>query len=175
MQLRIEQDTNAQSPDEMSGGDTGAFLVGWDSRNFYVPPPGAKGNFDPQQVINDYRKTHHIYMLEAYIHSGVRLALMNEGNFCDRQWDVSSNIGAIFLSKSEWKTKGVKALKYARAMVQEWNDYLCGDVWGYIIEDDEGHHIDSCWGFYGREYCEQEGRAALAHAQKHAQAEACLI
>ena len=42
-----------------------------------------------------------------------------------------------------------------------WRQYLEGDVYGYMIEDASGEHIDSCWGFYGREYAIQEMSIAL--------------
>jgi hypothetical protein len=34
--------------------------------------------------------------------------------------------------------------------VQTYDDYLTGNVWGFIIEDeDEENGGDSCWGFIG--------------------------
>lgn len=39
--------------------------------------------------------------------------------------------------------------------VAEYDQYLTGDVWGYVVGD------DSCWGFYGREYCEQEAKSVV--------------
>ena len=169
--VRLEQEEYPSSPSDW--GDTGAFLVGWHSRNFWVLPPGKKraDRYNPQSALDDYKDTHHIFMLEAYIHSGVRLELNQCGNFPDRRWDVSSNIGAVFLSKSEWKTKSAKrTIKYALGLVEEWNQYLCGDVWGYVISelesaDDDAEavndHVYSCWGFYGRKYAEEEAVGAL--------------
>lgn len=29
------------------------------------------------------------------------------------------------------------------------NQYLLGDVWGFVVEDKDGEHLDSCWGFFG--------------------------
>jgi len=36
-----------------------------------------------------------------------------------------------------------------------------GDVYGYSIEDSEGEELDSCWGYYGRDF-EQSGLAEAA-------------
>ena len=36
-----------------------------------------------------------------------------------------------------------------KQQVKTFIDYLSGSVYGYIVEDDEGEAIDSCWGFYG--------------------------
>lgn len=159
MKLRIEQDGDAQSPN--SWDDNGLTLIA-NHRQFFVPPSKDKRNFDVQDEIDSRKATHHVFMLEAYIHGEVRLALAGEGNFPDRQWDVSL-LGAVFVSKKEWRlTKSAR--KAAESLIKEWNQYLSGDVWGYVIEDDDGNHIDSCWGFYGREYCEKEGQTALAYA-----------
>jgi hypothetical protein len=99
--------------------------------------------------------------------------LAGEGNFPDRQWDVST-LGAVFASKEEWSTKE-QARAAALCKVEEWNQYLSGDVWGYVIETEEGQHLDSCWGFYGRKYAEQEAQQALEYAQKNSDCAACLI
>jgi len=170
MKLRIEPDTDAQSPAEWGNEDL--FLIA-NHRDFFVPPSKSERRFDVQDVIERHEDTHHVFALEAYIHSGVRLALAGEGNFPDRQWDVS-RLGVVFAAKSEWKTMA-KARDAALSLVNEWNQYLSGDVWGYVVEDDEGNHLESCWGFYGREYCEQEGRSLLEHCEANDTTAACMI
>jgi len=168
LQLRIEQDENPNSPSEWS--DTGLFLVA-NHRDCYIPEPGEKRiTNDAQELVEKWKATHHIFGLEAYIHSGVTLELSDEGNFPDRQWDVSQ-LGFVFAAKDEWKTRR-QARKAAESLISTWNMYLHGDVWGFIIEDENGNHVDSCWGFYGREYCEKEGNSALQLAQKKADKEA---
>ena len=47
--------------------------------------------------------------------------------------------------------------------VREYDDYMNGNVWGFVIEKD-GDHVDSCWGYYGdvgRKDGECEWRANL--------------
>ena len=34
--------------------------------------------------------------------------------------------------------------------------YLSGDVWGYIVDED--NKDDSCWGFFGYDYCVEEAK-----------------
>lgn len=162
MKLLIERDEHASSPSEWR--DTSLFLVA-NHRQFYVPVPGEKklpqyGN----EVADRFAKTHHIFGLEAYIHSGVVLALRGEGNFPDRMWDVSQ-LGYVFVSKAEWKNKA-DARKAALALIEEWNQYLSGDVWGYIVQDDEGNDLESCWGFYGEEAAREEGESMLKALEK---------
>lgn len=50
--------------------------------------------------------------------------------------------------------------------VKTYDQYLTGDVWGYIIEDDDGEHLESCWGFFGHDYCEQEAQEMVDFLEK---------
>lgn len=61
-----------------------------------------------------------------------------------------------------------KAAKYMEAMVEELDQYLSGDVYGYIIEDEDDEIVDSVWGFYGYDYCKQEAQRALDWLKKEA-------
>ena len=165
--IEIHQDTDAQDPREW--GDNSLFLVGY-HRDFRVEAPvyhcdRAKNNalFNKEDLIaffngedsENYSNSgvfpqYHIFKLEAYIHSGVRLALSSEGNFPDRRWDVSQ-LGAVFVSRTKLngKLSAKQARKYALGLIEEWNQYLSGQVYGYITKDEQGNHLDSCWGFYG--------------------------
>ncbi len=147
--ISISQDTDAQSPQEY--GDSGLFLVA-NHRQFYVPEPGEKRiPSDPDELVSRYAKTHWVFPLEAYIHSGVSLALSREGNFPDRQWDVSQ-LGFVFASKKIWRLSK-KARSAALSLIKTWNQYLSGDVWGYEVGE------DSCWGLYGYDYCVKEAKS----------------
>lgn len=141
----LVQDDNADSPKEWA--DESLFLVA-DHRDFCVKPIG---NSTFETVTSDYKNTHYIFGLEAYIHSGVVLALSQEGNFPDRNCDTSQ-LGAVFVSKKEWPDKAA-ARDAALGLIKTWNMYLCGDVYGIVKETydhDKNHlHQDSCWGFYG--------------------------
>ena len=156
LSIKIYEDTNAQSPEEE--GDESLFLVGY-HRNFtvtrdqIVTQGQCRAIFtrdpdeDEKQTAKEFTKKYHVFGLEAYIHGGVVLALSREGNFVDRQWDVSQ-LGAVFVSRKEWKTAD-KARKAALGLIKYWNDTLSGNVYGYVVEDERGEHLDSCWGFYG--------------------------
>ncbi len=169
--VKLFQDTDAQSPQDW--GDTGLFLVA-NHRQCYIPEPGEKRiDCDFDTLVEKWKDTHWIFPLEAYIHSGVVLALAYTGNFPDRQWDVSQ-LGAVFASKKEWRLSK-SARKSAEQHVKTWNEFLAGDVYGYEVEDENGNSLDSCWGFYGHEYAEQQAREAAQHANKNRSAEACQI
>lgn len=88
-------------------------------------------------------------------------------------WD-SGRVGVIYVPRDkilkEWGkkrlTKGLraKAREVLEGEIRAFDQFLTGEVYGFVIEDPEGNCIDSCWGFYGREYCETAAKAALADA-----------
>jgi hypothetical protein len=101
----------------------------------------------------------HVFPLEAYIHSGVRLYLSG-GCAVDRAWDVSQ-IGAVLVSRAEWPERDA-AEKAAQGLIDTWNCYLSGDVWVLTVTDPEGGEVDGpCGGYYGDDYTLAEGKAIV--------------
>jgi len=103
--------------------------------------------------------------LFLYDHSGIT---MSTGSFGD-PWD-SGQVGVIVCSpekiRAEYSVKRITAKVRAkveailRQEVATYDDYLTGNVWGFVIEapaspcdkctcTPEPEHVDSCWGFYG--------------------------
>jgi hypothetical protein len=155
----LVQDNDSHSPDEL--GDDGLFLVHyhrdfWIERNDIISREDL-GNWYRGYSIsqsNDY----FIYPVAALIHSGVYLSFGRNFNSDPGGWDTS-HVGAILVSKKEFKTKN-KAFKAAECLLGEWNMYLSGDVYGCVVErfDSLKEHIDhdSCWGFFGFECAKEE-------------------
>jgi len=177
----LTPDLDPRSPDEDK--DVGLFLVGYHN-DFFVDRADV---LTKQQCVNlftypkeleeddvawvrDFKKQYHIFGLEAYIHSGVSLALSHEGNFPDRQWDVSQ-LGAIFASKKEWKNRR-KAKKSVLSLISSWNQYLSGDVYA-IVKDtyDEKKLVnnDAVWGYYGKEEAEEGLKVELNNTYHYIQ------
>jgi hypothetical protein len=113
--------------------------------------------------------------LYLYDHSGLRMkvgsfqGLLSQGH---AEFD-SGKVGFIYVTaedalkeyKAKRMTKALRA-KVERVLEQEvdtYDQYLSGDVYGYVIEDTGGDHIDSCWGFYGGKYALEEARNAAKH------------
>ncbi len=72
-------------------------------------------------------------------------------------------------SSPEVITDGVRdqVVNALEADVKVYDAYLRGDVWGFVLENEDGEHLYSCWGFYGddkdgiREHLEDAARALL--------------
>lgn len=111
--------------------------------------------------------------LYLYDHSGIT---MSTGRF-SCPWD-SGQVGFAFITKAKilenWSGKILTAKLRALAEscieseVETYDQYLTGDVYGYVVEkldpdadeDDDGEETDSCWGFFGLDYAIGEGRRA---------------
>ncbi|HCX67884.1 hypothetical protein [Parvibaculum sp.] len=105
-----------------------------------------------------------ILPLYLYDHSGI--TMNTTGFHCP--WD-SGQVGFIFVSLEDVRREyGVQRVSgklrrtvedALRAEVDVYDDYLRGEVYGYVIERD-GDHVDSCWGYFGdfEEHCLGEAR-----------------
>lgn len=61
---------------------------------------------------------------------------------------------------AEWSSSRDDAERYLLGRIEETNQYLQGDVYGFVISDEAGNHLDSCWGFYGYDYAVSEAKGA---------------
>lgn len=116
--------------------------------------------------------------LYLYDHSGISMSTSHTYPYNDR-WD-SGQVGFIFVTKEqirhEYSCKRISkktlelATKVLEGEVETYDQYLTGDVYGYQLfkitdpdfdpdsddPEDFGDELDSCWGFYGLDYCKQE-------------------
>lgn len=94
--------------------------------------------------------------LFLYDHSGISISTSRT---C--RWD-SGQVGFMYITKKKaveefgkkYFTKAVeeKAIACMEAELKTYDDYLRGDVYGYVILDENGEEIDSCWGYYGYDH-----------------------
>jgi hypothetical protein len=154
--VKIEQDTDVYSPSEDQ--DEHAFIVTTRNRYFQVDGPNGETADTIGENLKEWETTHHVYKLNALIHSGIRLSITSDLKEHYMGWD-SGQIGFLLVTRD--RSEILNPYKYAKGMVEIWNQYLNGDVWGYTIEDGEENTIDSCWGFYGFEECKAEAKASV--------------
>jgi hypothetical protein len=158
--LAIEADPNIESKIEYWSNSTGWIKI----RNKHEKMDMAAKEVDQilykliQKAINKHYIILPIYM---YDHSGI--TIRTSPFSCP--WD-SGQIGYIYVSideiKSEhknWKIITKSRKEYIKRVLQSeikaYDQFLTGDVYGYIVNDPvTGNHIDSCWGFYGDDWKE---------------------
>lgn len=103
-----------------------------------------------------------ILPLYLYDHSGIT---MNTTGFSCK-WD-SGQVGWIYVTKDdirkEFEIKNVTKKYWEKAKqiliyeVSIYDNYICGDVYGYVVLDpeDESESLDSCWGYFGQSGMDQ--------------------
>lgn len=92
-------------------------------------------------------------------------------------WD-SGTVGFIYTNTEQINLIGAPLESLDRqlhAEIEEYDQYLTGDVYGYVIEDEDGEERDSCWGFFGDDYAKQEMGAALERAMGYERREAAKV
>ncbi len=159
--VRLEQDDDAQSPIDCSDDDESGtvFIVTTINRYFEQRDPARHRT--PEEAYEYFGRTHHIFPLIMYAHSGVALSLHRDGCFGDA-WDAGQ-VGFVLVKRDRdngWHVQA-KAREAAAIKVEEWNQYLSGDIWGFIVENPDGENVDSCWGHYGRKWAEEAAKDAL--------------
>lgn len=155
--VRIEQDTDAASSREWDNMGTmvafhGRYTLG-DEGHGYNSSDYSGWDEMEKAIVKDNPGCI-ILPLYLYDHSGITMA--TTPFHCS--WD-SGQVGFIFASLAKVREcYGVKrvtakvrerATDSLRSEVKTFDDFLTGEVYGFVIEDDAGETIESCWGFYG--------------------------
>ena len=97
------------------------------------------------------------YAVHMYKHSGESISIDYSGQYTCR-WD-SGTIGFAIVTKEdirkEYNIKRVtqkyidKCENIVRGEIETLNQYISGEVYGYVVEDEDENVIDSCYGFFG--------------------------
>lgn len=82
----------------------------------------------------DYNKDYFIFPIEAYIHSGVSLSLFKRHKQC--RFD-SSVTGFILVARNYADDNTEQAELYAEGLIDTWNHYLSGNVYGFITYENK--------------------------------------
>lgn len=160
LSLEISQDSDAENPRDWDNMGTmvcfhGRYSLGDDHE---LSVEKAKELYERDDII--------ALPLYLYDHSGLTMSTTSFS--CP--WD-SEQVGLIYISKekllSVYSAKRLtkklrqKALDILRAEVKTYDQYLNGDVYGYVVKDGDGEILDSCYGFFGHETAEEAGKEAL--------------
>jgi hypothetical protein len=126
--------------------------------------PHTEGHqHDPHDFMDwiDYEVQHNtieFLMLYLYDHSGITMGYSYTYPYDDR-WDAG-RVGIMYATLDDIRenygvkrvTKALrqKALDHLKAIVDEYDDYLRGDAYGFeVVCKRCGNIIDGCWGFLG--------------------------
>lgn len=116
-------------------------------------------------------KTHLLLDLYMYDHSGV--AYSTSPFSC--RWD-SGQVGFVYVSHEkiikEYGSLNDGALAKAKhcleAEVEEYSKWANGEVYYYVVKDEDGEELDSCGGYLGYDVAEEATKQALEHFAEEA-------
>ena len=168
--LEIFQDDCYESPREWDNMGT---MICFHSRYNL----GDKHDYSREEA-EELSKGKNIISLPLYLydHSGITMSTSDFGCRFD-----SGCYGFIYVTKEnvrkEYNVKRItkkiieKVINVLKGEVETYDQYLTGDVYGYRVSKievcDKGHKHDeelhSCWGYYGMESVEEEGRSMLEY------------
>lgn len=122
---------------------------------------------DPTDFTDDIKESENIILpIYLYDHSGISIST---SSFHD-VWD-SGQVGFIYMTKTraenEWgdcslEEREKRAIKCLESEVEEYDQYLRGDVYCFTISTRRGCSIvDSCGGFYGFDHCIESAKESI--------------
>lgn len=164
--IKIVQDESPESPREWDNLGTMACF----HRRYNL---GDKNTLNQEEVQDIYNNDKEYISLPLYLYDHSGITMNTTGFHCP--WD-SGQVGVIYVSRAkvrkEYSVKRIskateaKIIEYLKNEVATYDQYLTGDVWGYVVEKPctecgEPEEVESCWGFYGHEYCEQEAKSIV--------------
>jgi hypothetical protein len=165
--IKIEQDDCGESPREWDNLGT----MACSHKRYNLGDKDHGVNFDDYNSWDEVEagicKDNNIAIIlpiYMYDHSGI--TINTTGFSCP--WD-SGQIGFIFVTKETVRKEYGRCTKknlekvnnYLEGEVRTYDQFLTGDVYGYTITDETGEEVDSCWGFYGHDYCEEEAKSIV--------------
>ena len=133
----------------------------------------GQSRYDEAIDFKAIRKKFYCLKIWIYDHSGqtVRTGETNPwGNMGYMSWD-SGLFGAIAVSKEKAKKeygykracKGLekKVLSCLEAEVKTFDCFVTGEIYSYVVENEQGEEIDSCCGWYDREEAINEAKGMV--------------
>src|SRR5262245_42634018 len=152
--VALYHDEDCSSPRE---NDNLGTVIAW-HRRYSLSDTDAPKHIEPQQFDpGAYPVCLPVFMYE---HGGIALSVGRGGQFSD-PWD-SGQLGWIYVEREkllrEYSVKRLskqiieKATTVLTSEIEEYSKFVEGQCYGYVVSDDDGETLDSCWGFVGYEW-----------------------
>lgn len=122
---------------------------------------GDKHNYTPEEFLEFKEQNPNNIYLPVYLYNHSGCTISTTPFHC--KWD-SGQIGWAYIdyddAKNEFNGDINKAISSLRVEIQEYDDYITGNYYGYKILENE-HLIESCWGFNGIDYCKEQAQEVV--------------
>lgn len=159
---------------ETSRLDPSEWLVKWLEGNREDLSPEVLEVKSMDELMLDFQKTNLLIPVFAYEHGSITIRAGSKHPYWD-SWD-SGQLGftyvpheKIIAEYGDLSANSIeKATQCLRAEIESYDDYLNNNVYGYIVEDEGGEHLDSSWGFFGDEGKKEAESDAKSFIDHHA-------
>ena len=109
---------------------------------------GTMHKYTPEEIRHRFRfKKYVIHPLYAYEHGGLMIGLSRDKYPFNCRWD-GYQIGFI-VTPAKYK------MDIINSILDDYNCWLNGDVWGYTIYDENDEEVESSFNYYGYSVAEQ--------------------
>lgn len=156
--VRVVVDDCGSTESPLDHYDSHVRLVTFE-RHGYVNDSGVKRRekspFSEPEEVRTWAANNgfHCYPVFKYEHGNVAYSIAPFS--CP--WD-SGQAGYLLLSLEEWSAMDDKADSYAKGTLESYSSWCNGEIYGWIVEDEDGETLESCWGYIGEsDYALQEG------------------
>lgn len=154
--IKVYQDTDAESPREWD--NLGVMYC--EHRRYTLGDKDAENPFIQNEGTGKWELRDDVVVaMPLYLidHSGLAMRCHSFRDVDPQEWD-SGQVGVIYVTREkllkEFPGKKItpelieKARKILISEVKTYDDYLRGNVYGYVVESPDGRDVGSCWGFY---------------------------
>lgn len=169
-----DEDTDQPCPiDPEEGGDNkdgaSVWFVTWE-RNSYLTD--YHDFAEPQDAL-DYAKEngYEVFPLFRYEHGLVCYRCSAGENPFHCEWD-SGRSGFVLVKTAHYEGvndqdgQPMTTKRIADGICEAVTTWVNGSYYGYIIEDDDGNDLDSCWGIDDLDYCRKEATDTAKYCAK---------
>ena len=162
----IEQDTDAGNPrDEFD--NLSRFLC--PSNNHYTTGGKTDLEFHPDsdggENLRNLRREKAVIVEFHNPNVGACYAFVNRGKLKKEYLDFGYTMRQALYH----------ARQCAKGEIETYLAWANGEVYGYIVKDENGKTLDSCWGFYGRDEAEKQAKSMIEYYQDQEKKEDKLI
>lgn len=156
--VRIETDHDPINP--RTEWDNLFTFAGFNHRHYLIGDEQMETPEDATELARMMRSEGAIWFTPVYMYDHSGLAFSLSPFSC--RWD-SGTCGVMYVTRKQikammgedWKRvskkRAARLFAWASEELRVYDDYHSGNVYGFMLKNEEGDEVDACWGFFGHD------------------------